>query len=557
MRPAVTAELRRTPLAGHGARARTALVLVLIAAIPVLGVAWIAGIGLGKTETNRTDVRLESEARAAAAIFFGSVNDANTRARSLAGSKALQQALATRDREAVSKLVRPNEVVYVGQTPFVGTPDPRAVQRSARVAIAGTPLGAVFVNVPLNASTLAHLRTAARIGANDRLALVENGRTIAGALRGAAAAPLDRISDAVLAGTPYRTYAVRLVGSPIAVNLVAGTPRSAIGEVAHRRRIWTFLAIALTLATVAALGYAAAPLIARHDGAQRVLGHSRGDERALTLVGDALASTHNPDKLLPVILHATMDATGAVGGRVLQDGRVTAEEGEIGGHSRPLTLVLGEDDANGETMLQLWPRERSFDGRTRALAQSLAAQAAIALDNARLHTIVQRQAITDELTDLANRRRFMETLETELRRAERFGEPLAVVFADLDDFKRVNDKHGHQVGDEVLRAFADVLRRRVRVIDVAARLGGEEFAVLLVGTDLHGAFALAENLREAVSALELPAGRGALVRITASFGVAAHSRGESSETLLESADLALYRAKEAGKDRVRSEPALD
>jgi len=557
MRPAVTAELRRVPLAGQGARLRIALLFVVVAAVPVLGIAWIAGIGLGRTETNRADVRLESEARAAAAIFVNSVAEADKRARALAGSQALQQALATRDREAVSKLVRPNDVVYAGNTPFVGTPDPQAVQRSATVSVAGTPLGAVFVNVPLNAATLAHLRSAARVEAGDRLALVEGARTIAGALRGAAAAPLERIADVHLAGTAYRTYAVRLVRSPSAVNLVAGTPRSEIGSVAHRRRIWTLLAIALTLATVGALGYAVAPLIARHDGAQRVLGRSDGDERALTLVGDALASTHNPDKLLPVILHATMDATGAVGGRVLEDGRVTAEEGEIGGHSRPLTLVLGEDDANGEIILQLWPPQRSFDGRTRALAQSLAAQAAIALDNARLHTIVQRQAITDELTDLANRRHFMETLETELRRAQRFGEPLALVFADLDDFKRVNDRHGHQVGDDVLRSVATVFRRRVRAIDVAARLGGEEFAVLLVGTDLHGAFALAESLREAVSALEIPAGRGALVRITASFGVAAHSRGESSEALLESADLALYRAKREGKDRVSSEPAVD
>ena len=555
-RPAVTADLRRTPLAGHGVRVRTALLLVLVAAIPVLAIAWIAGIGLGKTETNKADVRLETEVRAAAAVFFGSVADAKKRASSLAHSEALQQALAARDSAAVRKLVRPNEVVYAGQTPLVGTPDPQAVQRSASVTIAGAPLGAVVVNVPLNAATLAGLRSAARVDSNDRLALVARGSAIAGTLRGAAAAPLERIADVVLHGTEYRTYGVRLVGPPTNVNLVAGTPRSTIGSVAHRRRTWTLLAIVLTLATVGALGYAIAPLIARHGGASRVLGGNRGDERALALVGDALASTHNPDKLLPVILHATMDATGAVGGRILQDGRVMADEGELGGHRRPLTLVLDEDDASGETILQLWPPERSFDGRTRALAQSLAAQAAIALDNARLHTIVQRQAITDELTDLANRRHFMETLETELRRAERFGEPLSLVFADLDDFKRVNDRHGHQVGDDVLRAFANCLRRRVRVIDVAGRLGGEEFAVLLVGTDLHGAAALAESLREAVSALEIPAGRGAPLRITASFGVAEHARGEGSEVLLQAADLALYRAKREGKDRVKSEPTL-
>jgi diguanylate cyclase (GGDEF)-like protein len=553
MPPAVTAELRRPPLAGHGARARTAILLVVVAAVPVLAIAWIAGVGFGKTETSKTDVRLQSETRAAAAVFVGSVNDANKRANALANSHVLQQAIATRDIATVRRLVRPNEVVYAGQTPLVGTPNANAVQRSARVEVDGVPLGGVTVNVPLNSSLLASLRLAARADPRDQFALVRGGRTIAGALRGAAAAPLNRIADDVLAGTPYRTYGVRLVASPTNVNLIAGTPKSAIGEVVHQRNLWTLLAVALTLLTIGAIGYAAAPLFARYDGAQRVLGGERSDERALTLVGDALASTHNPDKLLPVILHATMDATGATGGRILQDGRVTAEEGEIGGYARPLTLVLGEDEEAGETILQIWPEGRSFDGKTRSLARSLAAQAAIALDNARLHTIVQRQAVTDELTDLANRRRFMETLDTELRRAERFGEPLALVFADLDDFKRVNDRHGHQVGDDVLRAFADVLRKRVRAIDVAARLGGEEFAVLLVGTDLQGARALAESLREAVAGLEVPSRRGS-VRITASFGVTAHSRAETAEELLAAADLALYRAKREGKDRVRSEP---
>src|SRR5439155_18606242 len=147
-------------------------------------------------------------------------------------------------------------------------------------------------------------------------------------------------------------------------------------------------------------------------------------------------------------------------------------------------LELGAEDGTEEIALQLWPATGAFDQRTRALAQSLASQASIALENARLHGIVQRQAITDELTELANRRYFMETLETELRRAERFSEALALVFADLDDFKRVNDRFGHNVGDDVLRAFADVVRKRVRTIDLAARLGGEEFAVLLLETDL-------------------------------------------------------------------------
>ena len=137
-------------------------------------------------------------------------------------------------------------------------------------------------------------------------------------------------------------------------------------------------------------------------------------------------------------------------------------------------------------MLQIWPASGTFDGRTRTLAKSLAAQAAIALENARLHRIVQRQAITDELTELANRRYFMETLDTEFDAPSVSSESLGLVFADLDDFKLVNDRYGHQVGDEVLKRVRGLLRNRVRAIDLAARLGGEEFAVLLVETDLRG-----------------------------------------------------------------------
>jgi len=294
-------------------------------------------------------------------------------------------------------------------------------------------------------------------------------------------------------------------------------------------------------------------MLARRDGSLPVLGGAR-DERAVTLVGDALASTHNPDKLLPVILHATMEATGAARGRVLQDGRVTAEEGRAGG-GRALRLVLDDDERVGEITLEIWPASGSFDARTRTLAKSLAAQAAIALENARLHSIVQRQAITDELTELANRRRFTETLDTELRRAERFGAPLGLVFADLDDFKRINDRHGHQVGDQVLRAFADCLRKRVRMIDVAARLGGEEFAVLLVETDLAGAHALAESLRDAAAGLEVPVAGGDPITVTASFGVASYPEARTPEELLAAADAGLYRAKREGKNRVRSDLA--
>jgi len=551
MPPAVIREetVTRLPSAEARSRARVAGLLALVALIPLLALAWLAASGVGRSETRKADQRLESEVRSSSAVFSGSVAAADSRAGTLASSRALQQALAARDRETLRRLVGANDVVSAGGTVLVGTPVTPAVRRSVSVAVRGRSVGAVTVSIPLNDALLTRLRSEVGLDKNDKLALVQRGRAIAGAVSGPITVPLGRSIDRSLDGTKWRVFAVRVVGPPDDVELLALTPRAEITGGVRHRILWTVLAIVVTLATIAAAGYALAPLIGRRRGPLDAFG-GRRDARALALVGDALASTHNPDKLLPVILHATMDATGAVGGRVMQNGRVTAEEGDVVGAGTPLRLELAGENATEEIALQLWPATGGFDQRTRTLAQSLSAQASIALENARLHGIVQRQAITDELTELANRRYFMEKLETELRRAERFDEPLALVFADLDDFKRVNDRFGHHVGDEVLRAFADVLRKRVRTIDLGARLGGEEFAVLLIETDLKGAEALAESLRVAVEALEVRIVGGPPVHITASFGIAAYPQTHAADELMTAADLALYRAKREGKNRV-------
>jgi diguanylate cyclase (GGDEF)-like protein len=158
--------------------------------------------------------------------------------------------------------------------------------------------------------------------------------------------------------------------------------------------------------------------------------------------------------------------------------------------------------------------------------------------------------VTDDLTDLANRRRFIESLGQEVARSARLETPLALVLFDLDHFKLVNDRCGHQVGDDVLRSAADVIRARVRETDLAARIGGEEFAVILPGTDLEGAVSLAENLRRDISVgVELPDDD---LILTASFGVAEHHPGEPAETLIGVADRALYRAKAEGRNRVNA-----
>ena len=137
-------------------------------------------------------------------------------------------------------------------------------------------------------------------------------------------------------------------------------------------------------------------------------------------------------------------------------------------------------------------------------AVSLASHAVVALDNARLHRIVERQALVDGLTGLANRRQCEETLADELARVERFGGALAVVVADLDWFKDVNDRYGHPAGDAVLREFAALLQETVRDVDLAGRWGGEEFLLVLPGTDLAGGAQVAERIRVALAGPDRP-----------------------------------------------------
>jgi diguanylate cyclase (GGDEF)-like protein len=200
---------------------------------------------------------------------------------------------------------------------------------------------------------------------------------------------------------------------------------------------------------------------------------------------------------------------------------------------------------------------RNFDTEARLTAASLVAQSVVALDNAKLHRIVERQARADGLTGLANRRHCEDALGAELARVLRFGGPLSIVLGDLDDFKSVNDEHGHPVGDTVLREFARVLENSVRDVDVAGRWGGEEFLLVLTGTDARGAVRLAERVRNYLEGRTLLTPEGVPVRITASFGVAEYEGGWDVEDLVTAADAALYEAKRSGKNRVRQAPRAE
>jgi diguanylate cyclase (GGDEF)-like protein len=202
-------------------------------------------------------------------------------------------------------------------------------------------------------------------------------------------------------------------------------------------------------------------------------------------------------------------------------------------------------------------RGDDFTRTEKELLEYLTGQAIVSIENADLHETVQRQAVTDELTGLSNVRSLHSALDREIERGRRFNSPIGLVMLDIDDFKSINDEFGHQQGDEVLAAVAGVLRELSRDIDIPARYGGEELAVVLPQTDAEGTAQVAERIREAIEACRIPRlGGGEPLQVTASFGVAEIPGSASDKAaLIAAADAALYRAKRAGKNRVeQAEP---
>ncbi|HWE79094.1 MAG TPA: diguanylate cyclase, partial [Pseudolabrys sp.] len=166
-------------------------------------------------------------------------------------------------------------------------------------------------------------------------------------------------------------------------------------------------------------------------------------------------------------------------------------------------------------------------------------------------------AITDALTGLFNRR-YMEThLSTLVEQAASRGKPISVLILDIDFFKSINDGHGHDAGDDVLREFALRIRKSIRNIDLACRLGGEEFVIVMPETDMGVATTVAERLRRRIAGEPFPIEQGTrLLDVTLSIGIAALSgAGENAAAMLKRADQALYRAKRDGRNRVVADAA--
>lgn len=171
------------------------------------------------------------------------------------------------------------------------------------------------------------------------------------------------------------------------------------------------------------------------------------------------------------------------------------------------------------------------------------------LRNAITHYEALHAALHDPLTRLLNRGSLNNTLQREMKMYERSQSPLSLIVMDIDDFKQINDQSGHLVGDDVLRAVADIISQTIRETDVAFRIGGEEFLVLMTNTDTNGANTLAERLREQVESCHI-SHKGELVHFTVSLGIAQYRDNETQHELIARADQAMYQAKRTGKNKV-------
>ena len=536
----------------------------------VVVATWVAGKIAESQELDTVDARLTTYLRAGNEEFADSLDEAKATADQLARSPEVQRALANRDVTAAREIVRDEgNIALVADDELLAGQDDWRASREVAVLHKDKTVGSVVAGVPLDDALAERLAESAGLLDTEALAIGDGGVALAtsGTLEPGATLPAGKDGSTEQDGETYRYISSSLLEGT-GIRLAALSSEAPVAAAVDKTRRRAFIA---SLATVG-LALLAASMIAwaqRRRGAAEAAAAEEddrgrrstdvrrgGDEQrireAVALVGEALAATHDPEALLPVILQSAIEATGAAGARLVSGGTEVVRAGRPEEGGEPLTLRLGTDEDGIGRLLLYPPRDGSFDDESEQLAHWLAAQASIAIENERLHRTVKRQAITDELTQLANRRRFTETLSVEVRRAERFGDPLALVLADLDDFKLINDRYGHQAGDEVLRRFADVLRENVRDFDLPVRYGGEEFAVLLPETGLDGAEQLARRLQHALMRLRLPEIGGDKPPVTSSFGVASFPRARSAEELLSAADGALYRAKAAGKNRVAS-----
>jgi diguanylate cyclase (GGDEF)-like protein len=302
--------------------------------------------------------------------------------------------------------------------------------------------------------------------------------------------------------------------------------------------------------------------------------HDRLD-RAIHHIGEAFASKLDRGAMADIVVRTAVEVLGARFGRAFVASGAIEHGGEPGvaiaaaedaaRRTGELRVVRSGDDvamaqpltggawAASTEVLAVVRGGTPFSPEEQSLFGYLVRQTAVAMENVALHDQLHRQATVDELTGLSNHRRFHESLAHEISRMRRAGHATALALIDIDNFKTINDTHGHRNGDAVLEVVADTLADACRETDEPARYGGDELALILPETDLAGACTIAESIRRSVEATRLALPDGAPLAVTVSIGVAALAGGDGDpEALIQAADTGLYAAKRTGKNRVRS-----
>jgi diguanylate cyclase (GGDEF)-like protein len=571
---------------------------LLLSLLPLAAAFWGFSTVAARSETRRVDARLQAGLRATLAAYQEELAAAEANATKLAKRPDFQRALIEHDRAALARMLAGNpDLSVVAPGGFhVGHRDPNAATRQVSVVGPNGARGSVVASIPLGTGLVRKLETRSGLEESDHVVLVEGGRIVAGppGVTGSLRVEAGKTHTVVLGGTDYRALIAGTLGEQPKATLGVVSPQQLIDAANRNATNRLLVGLVAALVFVACVAYIegraivrairrlvdAARAIARGDLEQRVPVQGR-DEFALlgrtfnqmafqlqtrleeleaergrlrdviSRFGEALGATHDPEQLMRLIVEAAMEATRAAGGVLVGTSGELVKAGYPDKGTERIEVPLQAGNINFGSLLLFG---ESFGDEDRMTAASLASHAVVALDNARLHRIVERQALIDGLTGLPNRRQCEETLADELARVERFGGSLAVVVADLDWFKDVNDRYGHPAGDTVLREFAILLQETVRDVDLASRWGGEEFVLILPGTDLEGGAQVAERIRLSLTRRIVLAADGTPIPVTASFGVAATPPARTGSELFAAADAALYEAKRAGKNRVEIAP---